>query len=71
MAKVKSRLCVLSKEPLQSPIVACRLGFLYNKENLIKRLIEKTMPKAFRHIKKLKDIKDAKIEVKETEEEGD
>ena len=58
IAKAKSRLCALGKEPLRGPIVACRLGLLYNKEDVVKRLIEKTMPKAFRHIRKLRDVKD-------------
>jgi hypothetical protein len=43
----------------------CRLGLLYNKEEVIKHLIEKNMPKAFRHIKKLKDIKEIKAEFKD------
>jgi hypothetical protein len=50
MAKAKSRLCTLSKDHLKEPIVADRLGLLYNKEEIIKKLIEKSMPHAFRHI---------------------
>ena len=49
----KSSLCAMSKEPLRHPIVACRRGLLYNKEHLIKRLLEKSMPSEFRHIVKL------------------
>lgn len=49
----KSSLCAMSKEPLRTPVVACKRGLLYNKEHLIKRLLEKTMPKEFRHIAKL------------------
>lgn len=70
IAKAKARLCALSKEPLRQPIGMCRLGLLYNKEEVIKRLIEKTMPKAFRHIRKLKDIKEIKAEFKKEEEDG-
>ena len=52
-AVARSTLCAISKEPLRSPIVACKRGLLYNKEQLIKRLLEKTMPYEFRHIRKL------------------
>ena len=62
-AKMKSQLCTLSKEKLKKPIVMCRLGNLYNKEEVLKRLCEKSMPsKGFDHIKKMKDIKEVKFE---------
>lgn len=64
-AKAKASHCALSKETLREPIAVCRMGLLYNKEQIIKRLIEKTMPDGFRHIKKLKDIKEPKVEFKE------
>jgi hypothetical protein len=38
-------------------MVVCKLGHLYNKENILKGLLEKSLPHAFRHIKKLKDVK--------------
>ena len=50
----KSSLCAMSKEPLRAPIVACKRGLLYNKEHLIKRLLEKNVPREFRHITKLR-----------------
>ena len=46
----KSSLCAMSKEPLRSSVVACKRGLLYNKMHLIKRLLEKTVPREFRHI---------------------
>jgi hypothetical protein len=52
---------VLSKEPLKRPVVGCRLGFMYNKESLLQALIDKQLPKAFSHIKRLKDVKDLNI----------
>ena len=53
----KRSLCAMSKEPLRAPIVACKRGLLYNKEHLIKRLLEKNVPREFRHITKLlKDV---------------
>ena len=64
-AKAKASYCAISKEPLRKPVVVCRLGLLYNKEDVIKRLIEKNIPNAFRHIKKLKDVKEAKVETKD------
>jgi len=49
----KSSLCAMSKESLRKPVVACKRGLLYNKEHLIKRILEKTVPHEFRHISKL------------------
>jgi hypothetical protein len=46
----------------KSNICVCKLGYIYNKEELLKKLIEKQMPKEFSHIKKLKDVKDVKSE---------
>ena len=34
-AKMKASLCTLSKEPLKMPVCICKLGDLYNKEELI------------------------------------
>ncbi len=68
IAKAKSRLCALTKDQLSRHVTVCRMGLLYNKEELIKKLIEKNMPKAFRHIKKLKDVRDIKAAFKDGEE---
>ncbi|KAK9670032.1 hypothetical protein RND81_13G172100 [Saponaria officinalis] len=48
--------CALSSEPLKPPCVVDRLGNLFNKEALVKALLGKNLPKAFRHIKGLKDM---------------
>jgi len=56
LERIKWFLCAISKEPLTMPVVTCELGFLYNKEVVIKRLIDKSMPEAFSHIRSLKDI---------------
>lgn len=48
----------MSKKPLQKPVVSCRLGFLYNKEELINAMLDKRLPKIYSHIKSLKDVKD-------------
>eukprot|EP01066_Platyproteum_vivax_P004870 Platyproteum_vivax@DN16240_c0_g1_i1.p1 len=59
--------CALSQEALRDPIVACKLGFLYNKEAVLTQMAAKTLPHNCRHIQTLRDIKDCKLEVnKET-----
>jgi len=55
-AKARANYCTLTKQRLKKPIAACRLGFLYNKEPLLKALIEKTLPKQFDHITSTKDF---------------
>lgn len=57
----KARLCALTQETLTPPIVACKLGFLFNKSSLIIALSQKSIPNSLRHISKLKDIKEAKV----------
>lgn len=49
--------CYISQQPLRDPVVACRLGNLYNKEAVINALLNKAMPKSLPHIKALKDVK--------------
>jgi hypothetical protein len=56
LERIKWFSCAISKEPLRSPVVYCELGYLYNKEAIIKRLIEKTIPEAYSHIRSLKDV---------------
>jgi len=56
MTAIRWNHCTISKELLTEPIVTCELGFLYNKEEIIKRLLDKTVDPAFSHIKSLKDI---------------
>ncbi|PRP83156.1 hypothetical protein PROFUN_09584 [Planoprotostelium fungivorum] len=55
LERIKWSICSISKQPLKEPIVACFLGNLYNKEVVLKHLIEKTMPETFSHIRSLKD----------------
>ncbi len=70
MAKAKSKLCALTKDALgRQHVVVCRLGLLYNKEEVIKKMIEKNMPKAFRHIRKIsRDVKEVKAQFKEQDD---
>jgi len=62
--------CYLSQQPLKEPVVACKLGNLYNKEVLITHLLNKTVPKELSHIRALKDVKLCLITWKEAEKEG-
>jgi hypothetical protein len=50
--------CALSKQPLVQPIVADELGNIFNKEQIIKGLIEKNLPQRFNHIRTLKGVYD-------------
>ena len=56
IAKAKANYCTLTKQKLKQPVAACRLGFLYNKEPLLKALVEKSLPKQFDHLSSLKDV---------------
>ncbi|KAJ3639732.1 hypothetical protein Zmor_003073 [Zophobas morio] len=56
------RYCAITQQILQSPIVMCGLGKLYNKISLIESLLnQERMPESARHIKGLKDIKDLNL----------
>ncbi|KAL6973860.1 hypothetical protein U1Q18_028044 [Sarracenia purpurea var. burkii] len=48
--------CALSNEPLKHPVVVDLVGNLFNKEALVEALLSKKLPKAFSHIKGLKDM---------------
>jgi len=61
--------CFLSQEALRNPVVACRLGNLYNKEALIGALLNKSIPQHMAHIKKLSDVKGCLVTWKEAEKE--
>ena len=50
--------CAVSQEKLSPPVVACRLGQLYNKEALLKRLLDKTLPPNAEHIRGSRDFRD-------------
>ncbi|EEA06867.1 uncharacterized protein CMU_015440 [Cryptosporidium muris RN66] len=58
---IKWTSCALTLEPLKQPIVACRLGNLYNKESLLKRLIKGQLSSEFSHIKSIRDLADIKF----------
>lgn len=66
--KYNSRYCAMTKETLKKPIMGDKLGFLYNKEPMIRALIEKRLPRNFMHISSLKDLKNLNITLSNDEE---
>lgn len=50
--------CAVSQAPLQTPVVACELGRMYNKEEVLTRLLDRTAEPAMAHIRGLKDVKE-------------
>ncbi|CAK9082496.1 Replication termination factor 2, partial [Durusdinium trenchii] len=67
--RVRMSTCMLSQEALREPVVACRLGNLYNKEAVISALLNRKMPSDLSHIRGLKDVKQCLITWKEDEKE--
>lgn len=61
--------CWLSQETLRDPVVACRLGNLYNKEALIGALLNRSIPEEISHVRALKDVKPCVITWKAAERE--
>uniref|UniRef100_A0A6A7FWW2 Replication termination factor 2 n=2 Tax=Hirondellea gigas TaxID=1518452 RepID=A0A6A7FWW2_9CRUS len=58
------RYCAVSQTLLQTPVVACELGRLYNKEEIIKRLLNKTQDASnMGHIRGLKDVKQLNLSI--------
>lgn len=58
--------CAVSRERLATPVVACRLGYLYNKDALIRLLLDKLRKKRmpeFAHVRSLKDVVECKLEL--------
>ena len=55
--------CNISGEPLRLPIVCDALGSLYNKEAVLKALVEKNMPQRLSYMTSLKDIKELKFDI--------
>jgi hypothetical protein len=48
--------CAISNEPLKHPVVIDFLGNVFNKEKLVEALLMKKLPRAYSHIKGLKDM---------------
>ena len=54
--------CAASGQPLREPLVACELGYVFNKEEVMKQLLTKTLHENFSHLRKLKDLFEIKME---------
>lgn len=59
--RLRMSTCFISQQDLQEPVVACRLGNLYNKEAVIGALLSKSMPSGLSHIRALKDVKHCSV----------
>lgn len=55
--------CHISGELLQPPVVADRLGNLYNKEAVLQGLLSKTLPPGLEHIHGLKSVTELNLEL--------
>lgn len=55
------RCCAITQEPLQTPIVTCGLGKLYNKVSILEALLNKSKIPEIKHIKSLKDVKELNL----------
>ncbi|KDO25031.1 hypothetical protein SPRG_09760 [Saprolegnia parasitica CBS 223.65] len=62
----RTTMCALTDEPLAAPIVADKLGNLFNKASLIERLLERTLPPELSYIRSMKDIVNCKFYADET-----
>jgi hypothetical protein len=61
LQRIRSKLCCLTSKPLTQPVTGCELGNLYNKEDILKALIDKTLNENFSHVRGLKDLKTLKF----------
>ncbi|OQR92422.1 hypothetical protein ACHHYP_03717 [Achlya hypogyna] len=57
----RTTLCALTDEPLAEPIVADKLGNLFNKVALLERLLDRTLPEQFGYIRSMKDVAGCKF----------
>ncbi|KAK4303955.1 hypothetical protein Pmani_024080 [Petrolisthes manimaculis] len=55
------RHCAVSQAPLKEPVVGCELGRLYNKEEVLTRLLDRASEAGVAHIKGLKDIRELRL----------
>ena len=53
--------CWLSSQVLEDPVVVCRGGYLYNKETVVRYLLEKIFSKLPKHLTSIRDVIDVKF----------
>jgi hypothetical protein len=54
--RAKWEMCAASGAFLYEPIVCCELGYLYNKEAILKQMATKSAHANFKHVRRLKDL---------------
>lgn len=47
----------MTKQRLSPPLAICRLGLIYNYEEVLKLMLEKRIPHQFSHIRNIKDLR--------------
>lgn len=52
-----AKLCAMTKQRLNQPLAICRLGLIYNYEEVLNLMMEKKIPHEFSHIRSLRDLK--------------
>lgn len=52
--RIRWEVCALSQQPLRDPVAADELGHVLNREAVLEALVNKSMPKKFKHIRSLK-----------------
>lgn len=52
----RAQTCTLTQEPLEARVVCCSLGMLYNKDPLLRALLNKNLPPELQHIQSLKAV---------------
>ncbi|EOD27569.1 hypothetical protein EMIHUDRAFT_457121 [Emiliania huxleyi CCMP1516] len=57
----RATLCAASSKPLAPPVVVTELGLLCNKEELLERLLSKSMPQHLAHVQSLRDFAEATL----------
>jgi len=60
-ARIKWSVCALKKDKLGSMVATDLLGNLFDKGNIIKALVDRSIPPQFSHIESIKDIIDLKF----------
>ena len=65
IATGKAVTCCVSSFELEEPVMCCELGYLYNKEALLRKIITKELPDKYSHIRSLKDVVEIKLTTKE------
>lgn len=57
LAKARAKFCAMTKQRLNPPLAVCRLGLIYNYEEVLNLMMEKKIPHEFAHLRSLKDLK--------------